>query len=86
MLGKHNPQSSLHDVGNVFPLELPPASFYGQLVAADERLFNDDDFVALYCATNGRNSTLPSQLALMLVMQTYAGVSDAGAIACATLG
>jgi len=80
MLGKYNPQATLYDVGNVWPLALPKNSFYGQLAGAADRLFSDDDFAGFYCHNNGRPSVPPSQLALMLVMQTHDGVSDAEAI------
>jgi len=39
-------------------------------------LFRDEDFVGLYCLTNGRPSVPPSLLATALVLQTYDGVSD----------
>jgi len=80
MLGKHNPQASLYDVGNVWPLELKQNSFYGQLAGAADRLFSDEDFAVLYCDNNGRPSVPPSQLALMLLMQAHDLVSDAEAI------
>ena len=81
MLGKHAPQTSLYDVGNVFPLKLPPRSFHGQLAnAAERKIFKDADFEKLYCANNGRPSTPPSQLAFLVILQGHAGVSDAEAI------
>jgi hypothetical protein len=80
MLGKHNPQATLYDVGNVWPLELAKNSFYGQLAGAADRLFSDEDFAVLYCHNNGRPSMPPSQLALMLLMQAHDLVSDAEAI------
>lgn len=80
MLGKQKSQASLYDVGNVFALQLPDGSFYGQLACAAERLFRDEDFASFYCADNGRPSVPPSQLALMVVMQARDGVSDMEAI------
>lgn len=80
MIGKQSAQASLYDVGNVFPLQLAKADFYGQLAKAAEKLFRDEDFAVFYCADNGRPSVPPSQLALMLVMQAKAGMSDAEAI------
>jgi hypothetical protein len=80
MLGKYNPQATLYDVGNVWPLALPKNSFFGQLAAAADRLFLDEDFADFYCHNNGRPSVPPSQLALMVVMQAHDLVSDAEAI------
>lgn len=81
MIGKRSPQASLYDVGNVWPLKLASSSFFGQLAEAGDRLFKDQDFAEFYCQDNGRPSVPPSELALLLVMQTHDGVSDAEAIA-----
>jgi len=81
VIGKRPANYSLFDVGNVWPLEMNSKSFHYQLaVAAQNGLFKDDDFAALYHASNGRPSVPPSQLALMLILQTYDGVSDEQAI------
>lgn len=69
MLGRRSVQSDLFDVGNVFSYCPDPKSYYGQLAAASDKLFVDDDFVALYHQHNGRPSTPPSLLALTLIMQ-----------------
>jgi hypothetical protein len=84
MLGKREPQGDLFDVGNVWPLKLDAASFYGQLAPASSGLFSDEQFAAFYSSKVGRPSVPPSLLALMLLMQTYAGVSDQEAVARAT--
>ena len=81
MIGKQPAQSDLFDVGNVFELRLDPKSFHGQLADAAPRLFRDEDFAALYHPRLGRPSTPPSQLALLLLLQHEAGVSDAEAVA-----
>lgn len=80
MLGKRNAQTSLFDVGALNDIRLKPGSFYAQLVAAAPTLYPDSLFAALYQA-GGRPSVPPSQLALLLVMQTHEGVSDEEAIA-----
>jgi hypothetical protein len=81
MLGKRQAQRDLFDVGNVFPVALDPASFHGQLAAAADRLFRDEDFTAFYAERLGRSSTPPSLLALMTLMQHEGGCSDAEAVA-----
>lgn len=81
MIGKRPENYTLFDVGNVWPLEMKPKSFYYQLaMAARAGLFQDDDFSGLYCAANGRPSVPPSQLALVTVLQHHDGVSDEQAI------
>src|SRR5436305_12770482 len=81
MLGKRKAQRELFDVGNVFPIALDPASFHGQLAAAADRLFRDEDFAAFYAAGVGRSSSPPSLLALMTLLQHECGCSDAEAVA-----
>jgi hypothetical protein len=80
VIGKRAKDATLFDVGNVWALELKPDNFYSQLAVAARRLFRDDDFALLYCANNGRPSVPPSLLALTLILQTRAGVSDEEAI------
>jgi len=80
MIGKRKVQSSLFDVGNVWSFAPDPKSYYGQLAAVSDKLFVDQDFVALYSEHRGRPSTPPSLLALMLLMQSYEGISDEEAI------
>lgn len=80
MIGKLSPQGSMFDVGNVFPIKLPPGSFHAQLAAAAERLFKDADFIDLYSKKMGRPSVPPSSLALTLLLQHQANVSDEEAI------
>jgi len=80
MLGKRPPQPQLFDVGNVYDLTLPNGSFHAQLAKAAPRLFADADFERLYSTTRGRPSVAPSLLALTLLLQQQAGVSDQEAI------
>ena len=81
MIGKVSKQNTLFDVGNVYDLVLPANSFHAQLATAAPTLFSDDDFAKFYSARMGRPSVPPSQLALMLILQTYDVVSDEEAIA-----
>jgi hypothetical protein len=77
MFRKKNPQASIFDVGNVWPLELDPASFFGQLAAVSDRLFKDEEFAQFYKNSGrGRPCVPPSQLALILLMQNYEQISD----------
>jgi Transposase DDE domain/Transposase domain (DUF772) len=80
MMGKRKVQRELFDVGNVYPLELDPRSFHGQLALAAPRLFRDEEFAVFYDARIGRPSVPPSQLALLTLLQQEAGVSDAEAV------
>lgn len=84
MLGKRTNQQSLFDVGNVFDVCLRTGSFYAQLANAADRLFKDESFSLLYSAKMGRPSVPPSQLALMVLMMAYSGVSAEEAIECST--
>src|SRR5690349_9127290 len=80
MIGKRKKQAALFDVGNVFDLELDPGSFHAQLAVAGPSIFPDDAFEDLYCWTSGRPSIPPSQMALLVLLQYHAGVSDQEAI------
>ena len=81
MLGKRKKQRDLFDVGNVFPLELPPHTFHAQLAKVAPTLFPDADFADLYSPERGRPSVPPSQLALLMLLQYQACVSDEEAVA-----
>jgi len=82
MIGKRKVQSSLFDVGNVWSFAPDPKSFHGQLPVVSDELFVDDDLWALYSEHRGRPSTPPLLLALMLMMQSFEGISDEE-VACA---
>jgi len=81
MISKRDEQQALFDVGNVYPLELDPTSFHAQLARAARGLFSDEDFGAFYSEKHGRPSVPPSLLALTLILQCEANVSDREAIA-----
>jgi hypothetical protein len=76
MIGKRKSQTELFDVGNVFPYVLKPGTFHAQLAHASPRLFRDEDFAAFYSDRMGRPSVAPSLLALTLLLQQEAGISD----------
>ena len=80
MIGRRKTQAELFDVGNVFPYSPDPKSYYGQLAKVSDKLFVDDDFVALYSEHIGRPSVPPSLLALVLIMQAREQISDDEAI------
>lgn len=80
MIGRRKIQTDMFDVGNVFPYSPDPKSYYGQLARVSDKLFVDDDFVALYSEHIGRPSVAPSLLALVLIMQAREQISDDEAI------
>ena len=80
MIGKRKTETTLFDVGNVWPFAPKPDSFHGQLARVSDKLFLDDDFAALYSQHRGRPSTPPSLLALVLLLQNYENISDDEAI------
>lgn len=80
MVGKRKKQAALFDVGNVFDLELDPASFHAQLALAGPALFPADAFDDLYNDRFGRPSIPPAEIALLLLLQYHAGVSDQEAV------
>jgi hypothetical protein len=94
MIGKRKSQRTLFDVGNVFPLSLRPDTFHAQLAVASSRLFSDSDFAVFYSERIGRPSIAPSLLALTILLQIEARISDEEAIErtafdlrwCAVLG
>lgn len=80
MLGKRSKVVDLFDVGNVFPLELKPTSFYAQLAKVAPTLFKDEDFATFYVEGKGRPSTSPALLCLTITLQYHDMVSDEEAI------
>jgi transposase len=76
MLGKRGPQRGLFEADTAYGAFVGRDSFYGWLASQRGELFQDEQFAGLYVLDNGRPSVPPSQLAVALVLQTYAGVSD----------
>jgi transposase len=76
MLGKRGPQRGLFEADTAYGAFVGRDSFYGWLASQRGELFRDEQFAGLYVLDNGRPSVPPSLLAVALVLQTYAGVSD----------
>jgi transposase len=76
MIGRKK-QHILFNPGTLVEYELPEKSFYAQLAKHRHELFRDEDFVCLYKASQyGRPSVPPAQLATLILLQYYCGVSD----------
>ena len=70
----------MFDIGNVFPFELKPGSFHAQLARVSPTLFRDEEFAALYSTSRGRPSIPPSDLVLLMILQSYHRISDEEAV------
>jgi transposase len=79
MMGRRDPQRSLFEA-QAWPHRVPEDSFYAQMGAVNDVLFQDDDLAGAYCADNGRPSLPPSLLSGITLLQFYDDVSDAEAI------
>ncbi len=84
MLGKAPAQSSLFNTENTYKEKLKSDSFHHFLHTYRHEIFRDEDYVSLYCTTNGRMSVPPSILATACVLQGYHGTSDKETVECAT--
>src|SRR5690349_10834997 len=80
MLGRRSPQRELFRPDHVHLSHVGEGTFYGMLARGGRELFRDADFADLYRVDFGRPSVPPSQLCVLLVLQTYDGVSDEEAI------
>ena len=76
MLGQRSPQRGLFDGDSLFLNDIPEDSFYVFLATHRDRLFNDEDFAALYSPDFGRPSVPPSLLGVALLLQCYDKTSD----------
>jgi len=76
MLGKRGPQRGLFEADTAYGAFVGQDTFYGWLASQRGELFRDEEYAGLYVLDNGRPSVPPSLLAVALVLQTYAGVSD----------
>ena len=76
MLGKREAPKPLLGADKTLEYELRPGSFHAELFAAASTLFRDEEFSKLYSDRMGRPSVSPSQLALLLLLQHEAQVSD----------
>src|SRR5580658_6655394 len=80
MLGKREAPKPLFGSDKKLVYELPPGSFHADLAAAAPTLFRDEEFSEIYAEHRGRPSVSPAQLALLLLLQHEAQVSDQEAI------
>ena len=80
MMGTRSPQDKLFAADQVYLDFVGRETLYGYLAQNRGQLFRDEDFVALYCADNGRTSVPPSLAVSMLFLRAYEGVSFAEAV------
>src|SRR5712692_8412496 len=76
MLGKRGEQRGFFEADKQYLEAVGKQSFYGFLASQRGTLFRDEDFAHLYSEKTGRPSVAPSLLAMALVLQAYARVSD----------
>ena len=76
MLGERTDQRGLFEADHMYLDHVGRHSFYGFLASMRGKLFRDEEFAALYCPNDGRNSVPPSLLATVLLLQTHDKVSD----------
>lgn len=80
MLGHRSPQGELFRPDHLLLEHVGAESFYGFMAREGRGLFRDEDFAGLYREDFGRPGVPPSQLCVLLVLQTLDGVSDEEAI------
>ncbi len=80
MMGKLSPQDKLFAADHVYLDFVGRDTLYGYLAQNREQLFRDEDFAALYCPDNGRQSVPPSVAVSVLFLRAYEGVSFAEAV------
>jgi hypothetical protein len=76
MLGLRSDQRGLFEADHMYLYYVGKQTFYGFLASQRGQLFRDEEFSALYCADNGRDSVPPSLLATALLLQTHDRVTD----------
>ena len=76
MLGVRATRYGLFEADHLYLDFVGRDSFYGFLASMRGRLFKDEEFAALYCRDNGRDSVPPSLLATALLLQAHDKVSD----------
>ena len=80
MLGRRSPQGELFRPDHLLLEHVGADSFYVFMAREGRTLFRDKDFAGLYREDFGRPGVPPSQLCVLLVLQTLDGVSDEEAI------
>ena len=73
MMGKRSPQDKLFAADHVYLDFVGRDTLYGYLAQNREQLFRDEDFAALYCPDNGRQSVPPSVAVSVLFLRAYEG-------------
>jgi len=79
-MGTRSPQDKLFAADQIYLDYVGRDSLYGYLAQNRQQLFRDEDFVALYCADNGRTSVPPSVAISILLLRAYERVSFVEAI------
>src|SRR5216684_3024663 len=80
MMGKRSAQDKLFAADHVYLDFVGRDTLYGYLAQNREQMFRDEDFAALYCPDNGRQSVPPSVAVSVLFLRAYEGVSFAEAV------
>jgi len=80
MMGKRSGQDKLFAADQVYLDFVGRDTLYGYMAQNREQMFRDEDFAALYCADNGRQSVPPSLAVSVLFLRAYEGVSFAEAV------
>lgn len=80
MMGQRSPQDKLFAADHVYLDFVGRDTLYGYMAQNREQLFRDEDFAALYCPDNGRQSVPPSLAVSLLFLRAYEGVSFAEAV------
>jgi hypothetical protein len=80
MMGKRSAQDKLFAAHHVYLDFVGRDTLYGYLAQNREQMFRDEDFAAMYCPDNGRQSVPPSVAVSVLFLRAYEGVSFAEAV------
>ncbi|MGA7926534.1 MAG: transposase, partial [Candidatus Sulfotelmatobacter sp.] len=79
-MGTRSAQDKLFAADHVYLDFVGRDTLYGYLAQHRGQMFRDEDFAALYCADNGRQSVPPSVAVSVLFLRAYEGVSFAEAV------
>src|SRR5260370_14280480 len=86
MMGKRSAQDKLFAADHVYLDFVGRDTLYGYLAQNREQMFRDEDFAALYCPDNGRQSVPPSVAVSGVFLRAAEGGGFAGAGGAATGG
>src|SRR5260370_16615666 len=79
MMGQRSPQDKLFAADHVYLDFVGRDTLYGYMAQNREQLFRDEDFAALYCPDNGRQSVPHSVAVGLLLFRAYKGAGIAEA-------